>query len=467
MASVANGTGKLNPVAMGLDQLILDRAVGWGRVAYRAVLEWLDGVLKQGRDRSLRVIHRRRVRMRTCLGIVGVTRTQYRDQAGRYRYLLDEALGMEKYRHLTATVIEKALELAVQMPFRRSAEVLEHVGRVVLSHESIRRWVGRLGDRLLKQAEAEVQALLSQGVLPASEGRKTAHLLTEADGVMVSQQRQKSCQAEVKVGIAYEGWQKVGKDRYATVEKTIFGGLAEADHWWAGMLLKLHGRYDLARVQHVGAGGDGAPWVKQGAAVLGGRFSLDTYHLCRELRGALGPRHPALGAILQACNRGDVISALEWLSTIRVNLRGEAAQRLDQVARYLWQNRDGLRDYRLDLREEGHGLRRMGAIEGNVDKLVAKRMKRQGMSWTPHGITTMIAVRFLFLEGKLGQWLRAMPSAVANNAMPDMKPAGKAIGRILRQERDAWLKATLPALQGPHASRPWVQALKSLSEVPA
>ena len=46
--------------------------------------------------------------------------------------------------------------------------------------------------------------------------------MVEADGVMLSLQREKERKAEVKLGIAYEGWEKIGKDRYKTGNKTVF-----------------------------------------------------------------------------------------------------------------------------------------------------------------------------------------------------------------------------------------------------
>jgi len=44
------------------------------------------------------------------------------------------------------------------------------------------------------------------------------------------------------------------------------------------------------------------------------------------------------------------------------------------------ENSYGLRDYRLEV--NGDDLRGLGAIEGRVDRLVANRMKKRGMSWT-------------------------------------------------------------------------------------
>jgi len=56
------------------------------------------------------------------------------------------------------------------------------------------------------------------GELTQSEGRKANRLMIEADGVVLPLQREQAHKAEVKLGIAYEGWQKVGKDRYRTVQ---------------------------------------------------------------------------------------------------------------------------------------------------------------------------------------------------------------------------------------------------------
>jgi hypothetical protein len=46
-------------------------------------------------------------------------------------------------------------------------------------------------------------------------------------------------------------------------------------------------------------------------------------------------------------------------------------------------NSAGLRGYPLGV--AGAGLRRLGAIHGNIDKFVANRMKKRGMSWTIRG----------------------------------------------------------------------------------
>lgn len=466
MASVADNDCGLNDLLYGLDELILEKVMAWGRRLYATILEQVDGRLKEQRDRTLSIVHRREVTIRTQLGPVRVRRRQYRGRDGSYRYLLDEALGMIRRSHITAGVIGKSLSLAVKMPFRQSAAVLEQVGRVILSHETIRRLVGRVGKAVVSRMEQEVEAFLATGALPESQGRSAALLMTEADGVAVPLQRQAVRKAEVKLGIAYEGWRTAGRGRYATINKTIFATTSPGAKYWAGMLLKLHRRYDLGQTDNVILGGDGAAWVRDGLTFLDGRFQLDRYHLFREMRAAFGADNESFYALRQCCEQGRLGEGLAILAKARKRSSDEeSAERMVRLGRYLWDNRQGLRDYRLDLAGMSNPLRRTGAIEGNVDKLLAKRLKRQGMSWSPAGLSWMVAVRILYLEGQFGPRLKQL--AATTLPQPLLKEeARRTITRTLRKDHGVWLKACMPVLSGPHADRPWVQWLKSLVKAP-
>src|SRR3990172_7644482 len=89
------------------------------------------------------------------------------------------------------------------------------------------------------------------------------------------------------------------------------------------------------------------------------------------------------------CERGEVELACGALTRARERAKSEQAGRIDRVRSYLEANSAGLRDYRTALGGEGRKLRRTGAMEGNVDKLVVRRMKNQGMSWKVEGIRRM------------------------------------------------------------------------------
>ncbi|MDP2720140.1 MAG: ISLre2 family transposase [Dehalococcoidia bacterium] len=456
---------ELKRMIQWLENILMDKALEWAREVYKAILEKVDALLMEHRDKRLLVKHIRSRWYKTSLGAVKVKRRQYRDEKEkRYRYLLDEVSGMEKENgHTSINVQDMALGLACTMSFRRSAEILKKTTPIDLSHQRIWKLLGKVADAYIGKTENETRHFLDTGEIPQGEGKKVARLMVEADGVMLSLQREKARKAEAKLGIAYEGWKQVGKDRYSTVNKTIFADTGNSDQYWAGMYLKLQKKYDLGSLRQTILGGDGASWVKEGIHYTGGQFQIDRYHLNRELCFALGPDKNTIRLVREACEYGDIEKAASLLSEARRKATGDQADKIARAARYLRNNSNGLRDYRLDLGEEGKGSRRTGAIEGNVDKLIVRRMKNQGMNWTLKGMRRMIYVRFLYLEGKLKDWLYQYTEPPSEVIVP-VKKARRIIDKKVKEYNPHWLEAGLPALRGPHSSRPWALVLKSLTQ---
>jgi len=95
-----------------------------------------------------------------------------------------------------------------------------------------------------------------------------------------------------------------------------------------------------------------------------------------------------------------------------------------------------------------------------VDKLIADRMKKRGMSWTRKGADRMARLISLREMGELDAWIkyRGMPrlTPMKEGIMPDE-------GQYQGKDDGAWLDVRLPALYGPHSDRPWVQVLRSLA----
>jgi hypothetical protein len=166
--------------------------------------------------------------------------------------------------------------------------------------------------------------------------------------------------------------------------------------------------------------------------------------------------------VYKACDEGDWSVALELLKGAWSRAKGKQREKIDQLITYLASNVAGLRDYRLDRGEEGKKLRRLGAIESNVDKLVANRMKKRGMSWSKNGARRMVCLLAISAEGGLARLFH--PPRIVEKANFSLGKARRILAKTSSEFGAAWLQAGMPALSGPHASRPWVKALKSLSE---
>jgi hypothetical protein len=152
--------------------------IGGYRFYGRQDLETVRGVLQYE--------HLREVWYQSRLGPVKVQRRQYRDGQGKYRYLLDELMGMGKHSHITPGVQELAVELATMMPYRRVAAVLHKTTAIDLTYQTVWRMVGKVADPYQEQIEKELRWFMETGEIPEGEGRQVARLMIEADGVMLS-----------------------------------------------------------------------------------------------------------------------------------------------------------------------------------------------------------------------------------------------------------------------------------------
>jgi hypothetical protein len=183
--------------------------------------------------------------------------------------------------------------------------------------------------------------------------------------------------------------------------------------------------------------------------------------LKRSLNRALGGAN-AGRAYRFACD-GDWKAADGILEQAQKRAGEEERQRIADTRRYLASNREGLADWRIG-REGSGDLRGLGAAEGNIDKTLANRLKKRGMSWTITGGHNMAKVIQMRSNGQLERW-----SHERNAREPDREILDRAVVRLraeMKKDPQAWLEAHLPALDGPHSDRAWVAMLRDLARIP-
>ena len=400
----------------------------------------------------------------TRFGPVRVRRRLYQDGQGQYRFRLDEVVGIASGARVSGKLDEVALRLASQLPYAQASAILtDLLPEGTVSKTAVHRLVQtRMGREVAAEA-AEAEAVYSGAVAAPVGERVVARLFVEADGVNVPLQREATRRAEIKVGVAHEGWEQVGADRYALVEKTRYAGVLEGDAFWERLSLKLGRRYDLATIEPVVVGGDGAGWVREGAAWLNGQFQLDRYHLQRAIREAYGREEVGAQAVYRACVRGEMEEAVRLLVAREGVGPRAVAERLRQVRRYITENAAGLRDYRQGLATGTEDLRGLGAIESNVDKLIAHRMKHRGMSWTVAGADHMARLQVCREEGRLGAVVDHGDATAPARAR---RAVSEGVKKQVQRSIGEWLQVSMPVLRGPHADRPWACALAALAQLP-
>lgn len=200
-------------------------------------------------------------------------------------------------------------------------------------------------------------------------------------------------------------------------------------------------------------GGDGANWIETGGEEFANAVvQLDGFHLARACGRGFGKE---LGAqVYQAIRSGDSQKANQLIDSAEPTDNKTA--RKDR--KYVKANVLKGIDWRQRVQQVPCSARGLGTMESNGDKLIANRMKKRGMSWTIKGAHHMAKVIQLRRNGELS----SMCTSRIGPASPKQPSSPMPTSRQ-KPSDSKWLQATIPALVGPHHSRPWVQSLRSLA----
>jgi hypothetical protein len=454
-----------------LERQLWEKVAEETRAELAHMLAEVDAALMARRPSGLRHCGFKRRVIEGQLGPVVIQRRRYLEilptGERRWRYLLDEALGLPPEVQVSPAVRDQAVEAAVQLPYREAAAQVRRLrpdGRGP-SHGAIHRWVQQVGAQRLAVEAAQVRALREEGVLPPTAGARIETLFCEADDLRVALQRPKrrrrrgerlprrpARRSEIRMLLCHQGWtpRHPASAEYQLAAKHVYAASAEAEDCWWGAVLSLHGYCQLEQVRWTVLNGDGAPWIRQGLAHLPhSEFQLDRWHLHQAIKAGVGWQPQQVRRLY-----GVLAGGADWRRIDRLLTRArtiaphpEMQTAVDRLRGYLWANRDGLVDYRqraLPVAPDP-AWRGLGAAEGNIDKPWARRLTKRGMSWST-GLAGMVRLMNLYQQGTLGVWLEvcgAKPFApIVRDVTQALNPKGGA-------KTHAWLQVGMPALAGP------------------
>jgi hypothetical protein len=454
---------------------------------FTKLLEALDAELMVRRPVGLRHRGCKRRVVQTLCGPVSFQRRRYAEVLPtgerRWRYLLDETFGLPPETQASPGLVERAVSSALQLPYRQAASVVRAArpDGGGPSHGTIHRWVRRVGDQRLALEARKVHELFEEGVLPPTQGQTIETLFVEGDELRVALQgrrrqrrpgqllpKRRAQRGEVRLAICHRGWspRDPGSVEYRLVDKHIYAAVAEAEPFWRGAVLSVHEYCQLEQVRCTVLNGDGAAWIRHGMGYLPAcAFQLDRWHLWQAMKQGLLWQPRQLDQLWRRVAEG-----AQW-ETIQPMLRrafkaapdadtGAAVRRL-QI--YLWDNRDGLQDYRVRSLPvaQDPSWRGLGAAEGNVDKPWAGRLTKRGMSWGA-GLPGFVRLLNLQVNGTLTSWLEH--SSHWRPIQPVLRDAAAVVHRVFpREDDESWLQVRMPALTGPSH---WLRRmLKELSRV--
>jgi hypothetical protein len=435
-----------------VEETVNSLSIGLGQQVLHGVIRVLDDRIARNVPADWQNVGTEMRWMVSSLGAVRYRRRVYQDEQRRRRKPVDDLFGLPRYGRMSGRVQEMGAALSSCDPYRRAADQLSYLIKAPITTTSLQRMVWRVGNRIADGEEAERRRVFEGGDVLEGGKIPAPVLYGESDGVWVHLQREKRRSAEVRVAILSTGRKQVGKDRYRLENKhwmTAIGLNSEA--WQEHILREAHLAYDLTQTRILICGGDGNQWVRHSfdQMDLPQHFVLDRFHLHRAARRAYQDRGQARRVVTRLRQEGFNAVAPELQQHIQ-QAEGNQQKLLLEFYRYVLNNQDGL----LDLEYRACSLPAcLGAIEGNVDKLVVHRMKGRGCSWRLPGVRAMLALC------RNADQLRSH----AYRYLPLQTPPKTYLTtQFLEVEYAETTQGSMPVFQGPHQNRPWVRSLHRL-----
>ena len=409
-----------------------------GREIIASMLESMDEEIRDERDKDVyENLGLRETHVETMMGRVSYKRRYYRfmDEDGikKQIFLLDEKIDIFKEGNISAALKDASLYQVIKNSYRTAANNIGEFTGIDLSHTSLWDMVQKTGENLWEKQRAQAE-LYDMGECIGT--REVDVLFEESDGIhlrLQGQDRKKHGKTkELKLALTYEGWSKVGKDRYRLEGKKFCAGFNTADEFCKMKEGMIASEYDVGNIKLRLQNGDGAAWTHQ---KMDGRIisQLDPFHLKRNLRRAISDKK-SLETVEQLLENKDIPTALEVVDILADSTEGEKQQKkLNELYSYMKRNREYLTPYLergLPLPNLGQGLeyRGMGTIENQNCNVVTMRMKGRKGSWSIDGGLHMALLLCAKASNDLdefvsAQWDSMLPERYEKHAVVGMSAA--------------------------------------------
>lgn len=378
----------------------------------REFLERYDQILMQERDKS-KYRHKglRQTTVKTVYGEVTYHRAVYEvteeDGWRHFVYLLDETLELEQIGLISTNMAELLVKGITEQSYRAcAAQVSEMTGQTI-SAMGVWNVIQALGAKVCEE-EKELTEAHKQGKVCGE--KESPVLFEEADGVYIKLQGKdrknaRQDKAEVKIGIAYDGWKQTGQDRYQLVNKVVVAGFSPAKEFHACREAAIAQTFNLDEVCQRILNADGASWIKK-VKDKSTCFQLDPFHRNKAVKEKIHNKK-AQKDILELLAQEEIEEVFHYLELYKNSLSEEKEIKdAEELIRYYKNNKEGLLPYQsqgLELPENPEGLeyRNMGTMENHVWSVIAKRMKHNHTSWSKRGGNHLAKILAKKCSGKL------------------------------------------------------------------
>jgi len=474
------------------EQMIFDISQRIGRKALEKLLHDIDERLKVERPKgTLENTGMRQKYFLTRLGDIRYKRTRYIDKTtGKPRYLLEEKLKIQKNQRISLVRAKIEMFIANLVPYRGAKEHITLLTGCRRSHESIRQSIIQEAKRIIAHQEHAIdrQRRLEDDAPQASYD--IAYLETDSAfirrqrskkrtgkrvyRIKAARRRRKRRSIEVKLAVGYTDKvkrYKHGRAKSLRLEnKFTYASVENGRMFMEKLSLLAEKKLSPSRAKALIFGGDGGSYITRGIKdyFVNVIYVLCKFHLKRNIKRALAHR-PAIQPVINELLKKDSIDkALSLIARLiqRTNDRKEKKS-LKELHTYIDQNKEGINSIKRikdkALRERVKGS---GAMESNVDKFLAHRFKKRGMSWSPKGALSLLKVRETITNGEWDAWWsEKRDEKIEISPEPLKQLTAKDLWKVRGKNTLPLLEATIPAFRGPDQNEPWAKVLRQLQDI--
>ena len=401
-----------------LEKKIYEYGCSVARQVMKECLQQIDAKLAKTRDKAIfRHKGHRKTCIKTLMGEVEFSRAVYEakdDGNKKYIYLLDKELNFDTIGLISTNLAEMIVGNACITSFKNTAKNISALTGQTISHTAAWNVTQSLGEKVIEQEKAMVDLYKSNKL---RGGKEVKLLFEESDGVQIKLQgkdrKAKGKGMEMKVAISYEGWKKVGKNRFELAGKNAVCGINSASDFVNIKEAHIASKYNVDEIEMRIFNSDGAKWIKNLHIDDTVQFQLDPFHVKKAIMQK-SPDKKASIQINKYLNELKIDEMLAYIDAVANSVEDEKQEKaLRELHTYFKENKDGLipytkRDLSLPKITDGLEYRGMGACEHNVDLIVGKRMKHKGASWSVEGANKLGKLLALKVSKKLSEAVRSI-----------------------------------------------------------
>lgn len=340
----------------------------------------------------------------TSLGSVTYQKTLFRNKfTGKYEYLLDRVMGIEKHARMTEDAEAELLEEAVQTSYRKGG-IAASITEECVSKETVMNKLHALQFPKY-QEKLKDKKVVDYLYIDADEDHVSLQFREKKGDLIKSENHPKNNNAIAKLVYVYEGIEREAPQskRHKLVNPYYFSRVCDGEtnqKFWDEIFEYVDAHYDLSKVKKIYLNADGGAWITAGKKRIAGiTYVLDEFHLEKAITKLTShlkdSREDARKELYEAIRKKKKEDFKEIADRLEGCLKDESGlKRVHDNREYILSNWTAAK-LRLDHKDGIQGC----SAEGHVSHILSSRMSSRPMGWSIKGMSKMAELRAYYYNG--------------------------------------------------------------------